>query len=75
MAEEVMEIRGKNTNTKRETHQLTKFSFIKENCLLFSYKPPFIEYGDGERWGRMRRLNFLRMSGYKVRKLFCIFYG
>ena len=30
VAEEVMEIRGKNTNTKGETHQRTKFSFIKK---------------------------------------------
>ena len=75
VAEEVMEIRGKNMNTKGETHQRTKFSFIKKNCLLFSYKPPLIEYGDGERRGRTRRLNFPRMSGYKVRGLFCIFYG
>ena len=38
------ETRGGMMNTKRKRNQI----FINKNCLLFSYKSPFIEYGDGE---------------------------
>ena len=40
---------GKNTmNIKVKMKPVTKLLSIT-TCLLFSYKPPFIGYGDGER--------------------------
>ena len=44
----IMEIRGKNTNTKRVNEPRGNQVFINNNCLFFSYKSPFIGYGDEE---------------------------